>query len=227
MGVKAVLFDAGNTLIYVDPYRLAEMFAAEGLEADADRVVAAERVARRALHEAVGGGHQGTEPEVWRGYFLTLFRELGVPDASMEAVGRRLRETHAADHLWTWVAPGTEEALDELRRDGFRLAVISNADGRMEDLLVRTGLRSWFEFVLDSAVVGSAKPDPEIFLEACRRLSLPPDACLYVGDLGPVDHAGATAVGMQAVLLDPVGLHGSDVPVIGRLGDLPGFVRAL
>jgi len=224
--LRAVLFDAGNTLVYVDPRRAGALLAAGGGAGDLDAVRSAELEARRLLQDRVADGHIGMEPEIWREYFDTFFRAAGVPDERVMEVGRALRDEHARDHLWTWVEDGTRDALELLADAGLRLAVISNADGRVEGVLERVGLRDLFEFVLDSEVVGVAKPDPRIFLEACRRLELKPAACLYVGDLRPVDYVGARRVGMDAVLLDPLGLHHADAPAIGSLTELPAFVAA-
>ena len=70
------------------------------------------------------------------------------------------------------------------------MGVISNADGRMEDALEGRGLRGTVEFVIDSEVVGVEKPDSRIF-EAGARLGPTAEACVYVGDLYPVDYVGA------------------------------------
>lgn len=225
--VRAVLFDAGNTLIYADPERMAAMLAAAGAVTDAAAVGAAELEARRRLHELIAEGHAGTEPEVWREYFGALFRGAGVPKERMEEAGRLLRETHAREHLWTHVEEGTTQTLEALADAGYRLGVISNADGRVESVLERVGLRPHFEFVLDSEVVGAEKPDPRIFREACRLLDLDAAVCLYVGDLYPVDYLGATRAGMEAVLLDPLGIHRGHAPTVGRLDALPAFVAGL
>jgi len=221
---RAVLFDAGNTLVYADPARMAQIFTEAGWPADATRVAAAEMSARRRLHEAIGNGSVGTEPEVWREYFGVLLAGSGVPEEGRSDVGRRIREVHASDHLWTHVAAGTMEVLGELSARGYRLAVISNADGRMEALLDRVGLRDHFEFVLDSEVVGVEKPDPGIFLEACRLLGMSPGACVYVGDLYPVDYVGARAAGLEAVLLDPLRLYEGRARRVDALGELPGVL---
>lgn len=225
--VRAVLFDAGNTLVYADAERMAAMLVRAGVGTDASAVRSAELEARRRLHELISEGHVGTEAVVWREYFGTLFRGAGVPEERMQEAGRLLRDTHAREHLWTHVEEGTAEALEALARAGYRLGVISNADGRVEGVLERVGLRPHFEFVLDSQVVGAEKPDPRIFLEACRRLDLDAPACLYVGDLYPVDYLGATRAGMEAVLLDPLGIHRGHAPTVGRLGALPDFVSKL
>lgn len=212
--------------MHVDPRRLAEIFEAAGATVTVEDVRRAELDARRRLHEAIAEGHVGTEPEVWQGYFSELFRLSRVPEAGMELAGRLLVERHGTDHLWTWVEEGTAAALEALGAAGYRLGVVSNADGRIESLLEAVGLRRHFEFVIDSEVVGVEKPDRRIFDEAVRRLGVEADACLYVGDLYTVDYLGATAAGLRAVLVDPLGLYPDRAPTIEALGRLPEFLEA-
>lgn len=218
--LQAVVFDAGNTLVYVDPRRLKDVFDAGGVPTDMERLRQGEITARRRLHERVADGHAGTEPELWREYFTGLLREGGADDSTLPRLARTLRDAHAESHLWTWMEPDTPGALQSLLDAGYRLAVVSNADGRVEGVLEEVGLRPYFEFVLDSEVVGVEKPDRRIFLEASRRLGLGPEACLYVGDLYPVDYVGATRAGMDAVLLDPLGLHTERAPTVATLSEL-------
>ena len=102
-------------------------------------------------------------------YFSELFRRVGLPEDRFPPLGQRLFARHAERNLWSRVRERTLETLEELRRRGFRLAVISNADGRVEALLEQVGLRSPFEFVIDSQVVGLEKPDPRIFRLGLER----------------------------------------------------------
>jgi putative hydrolase of the HAD superfamily len=222
--VRAVLFDAGNTLVSIDARRLSDILRTVGGETDVDLIRQAELRARRSLHHAIQDGHVGTEHSVWHGYFKELFRFCGVPPDKMGQAGQELRDQHGRHHLWTGVQEGATEVLEALRAEGYRLAVISNADGRIQALLEEVGLLPHFEFVIDSEVVGVEKPDSEIFLEGCRRLDLPPGECLYVGDLYPVDYVGARVTGLQAVLLDPLALYGQKADTIAGLRDLPGYL---
>jgi HAD superfamily hydrolase (TIGR01509 family) len=107
------------------------------------------------------------------------------------------------------------------------MAVISNADGRVEGLIRDAGLGEYFEFVLDSEVEGVEKPDPEIFLRACERMGVVPEESLYVGDLYPVDVLGAQNVGMRAVLLDPGGALDYPVDTIPSVEFLPDYLSGL
>jgi len=226
--IRAILLDAGNTLVFVDRHRVLEIYREHGVEAGEATFIEAEFAARLILTERIRSGASGTEAHVWQEYFVTLFRRCGVPESLMEGVGARLREVHRREHLWTQVEPGTEEALARLADQGYRLGVISNADGRVEALLKSRGLLPHFEFVLDSEVVGVEKPDPRIFRAAVERLALPPEECLYVGDLYPVDVVGARGAGLQALLLDPLGRLGHHpVARVPSVLELPGFLESL
>jgi putative hydrolase of the HAD superfamily len=222
--VEAIVFDAGNTLLFADRGRLLELYRAEGVESTEARVLRAELEARAELAARIESGASGTEPALWRDYFATLFRRSGVPESVLDRLGQRVRDAHRQSHLWTGVEAGTTEALEALLDAGYRLAVISNADGRMERALEEVGLRRYLEFVIDSDVVGFAKPDPRIFREGLRRLGLEPPKALYVGDLYPVDVLGARGVGMHALLLDPSGRLDHPVPTLASVGELPGWM---
>jgi len=202
--VRAILLDAGNTLVFVDRHRVLDTYRLHGVEVDEALFLEAEFLAREVLIQRITEGGTGTETHVWRGYFETLFRESGVPANQMEDVGAALVRIHHEDHLWSWVEPGTGRALESLRDAGYRLGVISNADGRIEALLQSRGLREHFEFVIDSHVVGVEKPDPRIFMAGVERMGMAAGECLYVGDLYPVDVLGARGAGLQALLLDPM-----------------------
>lgn len=226
MRPRSILFDAGNTLIFLDRTRLSRIYREEGVEWNETGYMEAEFQAREQLTRRVEDGNTGTEAHIWKEYFVTLFLGSGVPTDRLEAVGTRLREEHAAEHLWTQVTPGTHEALEELAKEGFRLGVISNADGRVEGVLEKVGLRSLVEFVVDSEVVGVEKPDPRIFHFGAERMGLPPADCLYVGDLYPVDVVGARRAGMSALLLDPSGRLDRPVERIPSVLELPAFLQS-
>lgn len=225
----AVVLDAGNTLVFVDPVRTAHIIHRHGGTGDGARFRAVEREARIVLTRGVEDGLAGTEDRFWQVYFTTLYRGMALPAEAWPAATEELMAVHARAHLWSHVAPGTEEALRRTRDAGHRLAVVSNADGRVEGLLGEVGLAGYFEFILDSAVVGVSKPDPGIFRMALERLGVEPARTLYVGDLYPVDVLGARRAGMEAVLLDPFDAlgHWTDVPRIPSVDRLPHFLESL
>jgi putative hydrolase of the HAD superfamily len=194
-----VLFDAGNTLLFLDHDRMAAAVGAVlGAPLDADRLARATGTASRAAERAVGADRDRA-----RVYLEALLLEAGVPAERMGEVAACLQQVHDESHLWCRVAENTRVALDRLRARGLRLGVVSNSDGRVEQALVAAGIRDCFDVVLDSALVGVEKPDPTIFRAALAALGVAACEALYVGDLYHVDVVGARAAGMEGVLLGP------------------------
>ena len=76
--------------------------------------------------------------------------------------------------------------------------------------------------VIDSAVVGVAKPDPRIFSFALQHhQETAPERILYVGDSVTMDVGGARAAGLHPVLLDPFDDHpDADFDRIADLSEL-------
>jgi putative hydrolase of the HAD superfamily len=145
----------------------------------------------------------------------------------MAVVRDTLLGLHREKHLWASVKAGTSEALEALRAAGYRLAVISNSDGRAVEGLAAAGLLAHFEAVIDSELVGCEKPDPRIFLTALERMGLSPAEALYVGDIYEVDVVGARRAGLDVILLDPLGNHpGRDVRVARSLREVVEIVLA-
>lgn len=84
-------------------------------------------------------------------------------------------------------------------RGAYRLSVLSNADDTLRGRLARLGILDLFDDVVCSAEVACAKPDPEIYALACRRLDRPPGECVFVDDHVPNVQA-AEAAGLRAIL---------------------------
>lgn len=85
--------------------------------------------------------------------------------------------------LWRKTEDGTAAALEEMKKRGYILGVVSNSDGRIESAFQQAGLTSYFDFFIDSFHVGVEKPNPEIFLLATERAMVSPEQAAYVGDL--------------------------------------------
>ena len=217
MTLKAILFDAGNTLVFLDYPRLAaEVGAAVGVRITGAHLVAQAGPAALALERGESSDHERATA-----YLEMLFLLAGVPEAALPVVRDTLLTLHRERHLWGGTEPGTGSTLDRLRAAGYRLAVVSNSDGRAEEALNAAQILDRFEFVVDSALVGFEKPDPRIFRYALRRLGIAPSEALYVGDIYEVDVIGARRAGMEVVLLDQLGIHaGKDVVSAQSLAEL-------
>ena len=92
------------------------------------------------------------------------------------------------------------DALDGLQRIAARLPVAALTNGNAD--LAAIGIAGLFRFQLGAREFGSAKPDPGIFLEACRRLGIAPQDVLHVGDHPQMDVAGAANAGLRSCWID-------------------------
>ena len=102
--------------------------------------------------------------------------------------------------------PNVMETLAELKRDGARLAVLTNKPQELTDLLLPAlGMGSTFAAVYGAGRKGYTKPDPRIFWHTAERLNHAPEAVLHVGDDAALDILGARAAGMPCVWLNREG----------------------
>ena len=107
------------------------------------------------------------------------------------------------------------DARDGLTRLAACLPVAALTNGNAD--LAAIGIASQFQFQLGAREFGSAKPDPGLFLEACRRLGLAPEHVLHVGDHPQTDIAGAARAGLRSCWINrgdhawPLGLPRADL----------------
>ncbi|WP_067508723.1 HAD family hydrolase [Actinoplanes sp. TFC3] len=113
-----------------------------------------------------------------------------------------------------------QSVLSELKHRGLRTALISDCTHELPAFLPSMPIAPLLDVSVFSVEVGRCKPDPEIYLEACWRLRVAPEDCLYVGDGGSHELTGATAVGMTAVRLSAPDL--ADHLVFNRDDDFAG-----
>lgn len=97
--------------------------------------------------------------------------------------------------------PGFEELLEEARARGIPRALASSSAQRLvEATLARFGVRDGFDAVVTGDCVARPKPAPDIFLEAARRLGIPPGGCVVLEDsLAGVRAARAAGMSVVAV----------------------------
>jgi putative hydrolase of the HAD superfamily len=89
-----------------------------------------------------------------------------------------------------------EETLTALKAAGIKLGLLS--DFPPEEKLKNLGIFELWDTVLCSEILGELKPDPLPFVELARRMGLPPEKILYVGNSFSYDVEGAKKAGMGA-----------------------------
>lgn len=207
MALKAVIFDAGNTIMLINYGVVTEALAAEGFDVDETAVREAEYRARVRLDQILARRNSTEAPQIFHRYMQFVCEGIGVPwGVAAEQALQRLAEYHRTHNLWNQPNPQAFAVLQALRDRGLTLGMISNSNGWVERLMTESGLRPYFHFVLDSRLVGVEKPDPRIFRMALDQVGIGPAEALYIGDLYSIDIVGPRAAGMRAILLDPAGL---------------------
>jgi putative hydrolase of the HAD superfamily len=166
-----------------------------------------------------------SRPEEFTDYTHAFLRAVGVPAEWLEQ-GAAALATVLVPAVWHQPVPGARAAAERLAAAGLRLAVTSNADGHVAEMLARhelvqvgdgPGLR--VEHISDSGIVGEHKPDAAMFVATAEGLGLPLHRICHIGDAGGYDADGAAAAGMVAVHVDPLGVCPADHLHVASLHD--------
>ena len=219
--VKAIFFDVGNTLLFPNRERIHAPLTKRGILPDADVLRNLECRIKNQF-DGMMTRHGNTDHSFWWMFYSQLLSEIGLND---NAVRDQLVASIRNSGNWDTVRPGTAEQLGDIGTR-YPIAVISNADGKIEDVLRRCGIAHCFRTITDSGLVGYEKPHPEIFRQALQSMNAAPEQSLYVGDVYSVDYLGATGAGMQAVLMDiPGAYQDKGVPRVESLEELQTVLR--
>jgi len=223
--LDTLFLDAGGVLVNPGWERVSAVLVARGVGAAPERLREAEPRAKRELDSPEVVPATSDAGRGWL-YFDLVLSHAGIARSpATDAALADLRSYHALHNLWEEVPADVRPALERFRAAGLRLVVVSNANGTVEALLERLGLRAFFDVVFDSHREGVEKPDPRFFRLALERSGSRADRTVHVGDFYHVDVAGARAAGLAAVLVDGAGLHaGADCP---RVRDLLVLADAL
>jgi HAD superfamily hydrolase (TIGR01509 family) len=211
--LRAIFFDAGNTLVYPRCEELAGDLTAHGLPATVEDFFVAERAGKSKLDEWLwpqirkGDVPRTIDQYYWGEYLRALMDRIRAPEEVRDALMLRVANGFRDIKLWSRVLPETPPYLENLRGRGYFLGVISNSTGTIEEQLGRVDLLRYFHTVLDSAIVGIEKPHPEIFRLAIERASVAPSEAIFVGDTYSTDVGGAQLAGIHGVLIDRVGAY--------------------
>jgi HAD superfamily hydrolase (TIGR01509 family) len=197
---RFIFFDVGNTLLFPNRARLLAPLPADRHPSLEDW----QALERRTKHEFDQGFMEGkVDHGFWWTFHTYLLQDLNAVD---DGLRNPLVENTQKSANWDQILPGTREALERLRKQ-YAIAVISNADGRIDAVLRRCGIVDCFQSITDSGHVGHEKPHPVIFEAALREMKADAADSLYVGDVYSVDYVGARQAGMQAVLFDVAGAY--------------------
>ena len=223
MPLTALFFDVGNTLLFPNRERMLRPLHLRGVFPAGEMLQEIERKTKRAF-DVLEENDFSVDHGFWNIYYSDLLDQLSIKD---ETLCHELVTLTRISANWCDIRPETREALLRLG-EKYRLAVISNADGKIAEVLGRNGIADCFESITDSGIVGKEKPHPAIFEAALRSMGVAPQESLYIGDVYSVDYLGATRFGRRGILFDGAGAYrDKGLPRVESLEGLESRVRNL
>src|SRR6266700_487002 len=198
---KAIFFDAVGTLFYLSKTvgaHYALVGSEVGLTLDAQQLDRAYFTAWKQMpwRGAIDGPRENDDKGWWRELVdLVLDRVApGLDEIDRDNFFEVAYEHFVEAGVWE-LYPEVVDVLEKLR-PRFRLAVISNFDGRLRMILEQLGVSKFFSQVFISSEIGADKPNPLIYRRAVIFLGIKAEEVLHVGDDSERDWKGATAAGL-------------------------------
>jgi putative hydrolase of the HAD superfamily len=231
--IKAVFFDFYQTLVHYQPSQ-EELEAAAlknlGINVTADALrrpiltanefiyqkIAARPLSRRSREETMA---------LYAEYQRIVLKEAGI--AADEKIVLRLLGMMQQAKMDLVLFDDVMPALDDLKKRGLKLGLISNIERDMSATLDKLGLSAQLDIVVTSQDAGCTKPQPEIFQYVLKKAGIQPAKAVYVGDQYQVDVIGAEGAGMKGILIDRDNYYKEklDCPKIKSLKDLDDYLE--
>ena len=232
MGIKAITFDVGSTLLFPDPPEdvvMQRALASLGHDVVLESITPYIETMYVEVYENELKTHpdfwadDDTSRDLWYAMYRWLATQLGFADIKEELATFVYQAYLSADNwsLYDEVIP----ALEALKARGIRMAVISNWDGNLPQLLQDIDIAKYFDTITTSALVNLRKPDPRIFALTLDNLSLKPFEIMHVGDNVEADGFGAREAGVETIIIDRERRYtGSDFKSIQSLLELVALI---
>ena len=230
MGIKAVLFDLGNTLVKLwipetVYHRILTSFKINrSIEEIREALVKAQKDSERLKYEQLFG--KIPYEEYWNKRDGLLLRHLGLP------LDRKLLkkiQTRWFDYAECPLFPDVNPVLSKLRERGLKMGIISTGyEQDIEAITQKTGLqKELFEVIVGADTLKKTKPDPEVFKYALTKLKVKPQETLFVGDEIDADYRGAENAGIHALLIQRTENKTSQTSDLSTIGSLEEVFKYL
>jgi len=205
--LNTVLFDLDGTLVQHGHVLLPELLTTWQEERDLPEIKQAFAHQILWFYDHVADAErQGWVEELWQRFYKRILGDLGIPDAD-DSRARHVYDFfagHPVPPLFDDVRP----VLGHLRRDGWKLGIITQRDRAGADRFLRThGLLESFPVIIAGDDGLGRKPDADAFHAALGQLHVTPTQAVFVGDRIDDDCEGALNAGLGAFLIDRDDFH--------------------
>jgi putative hydrolase of the HAD superfamily len=180
--IRGVIFDFGNVICSFDVEKfLAKLHGWSGLDVETLR----DRVYGSRLHSRYERGEISSKE-----FHREVIRRIGV-DVPVEELAEGFCD------IFTPLE--STQGLIRTLKGKYRLGLLSNTnEWHFLRRIRKVPVFPLFDAVTLSFEVGALKPEPEIYLDALRKLSLPPEACVFIDDIGKYAD-GAAVLGIRGI----------------------------
>lgn len=229
---KAVMFDFGDTLATTlpsYPERIEMAIRESGFDFESTEYIEAYMKAdylsfvRYKLTEKISNRNRLE----W--LFEILTEELNLRTDPYELMASTRKNMNKIKFTRRIAFNGVQSTLEHLREEGFKLAVVSNNDGRVEQKCEDVGIRKFFDVIVDSGNIGIIKPESGIFYRALENLALDTSEVVHIGDLYGADVLGAYNAGIDAIWFNQRrsrDYENTGVVQIRKMSELPGLLSS-
>jgi len=199
--IRGVIFDFGNVICSFDVgIFLAKLHEGSGLDVGTLR----DRIYGSGLHSRYERGDISSEE-----FHREVVRRIGM-DIPVDELAERFSD------IFTPLE--STQGLIRALKGRFRLGLLSNTnEWHFLRHIRKVPVFPLFDAVTLSFEVGALKPEPEIYLDALRKLSLPPEECVFIDDIGKYAE-GAAALGIRGIHYTN---HADLLRVLSGLGVVP------
>ena len=231
-GIRAITFDAGDTLVFAEPSlrtRIETALAANSLSwseqglSEALRAMTATGVIRYLA------GEDTDSPGFARECSALLLRGLTGAEPS-EGLAADVAASYAGLPYESVVSPDAAPLLRALRERGFKIGIVSDWGGDLVDIFTTGGCGDLIDAYAVSSALGVTKPSPLLFTSIAAALGVAPGEIVHVGDFLELDVIGALSAGLHAILYDWKRFYDSvamEAPVARSFAELSALLLAI
>ena len=206
MTIRAVLFDMGNTLVKYDYGSPEEVFhrvlVSMGITKSVNEIKRAFLNAEKEAKDInLLSLHGKIECEdYWQRWDSLILKHLKITgnEELVKAV-----QSKWFDHVGCTLFPEVKEVLLKLKQKELKLGLVSLA--YEEEIALILGIsnldKKRFDIIVGVDTIKKAKPHPDVFNYALRKLKVRPEETLFIGDNIDADYKGAEKVGIKAILV--------------------------
>ena len=153
--IKNIFFDVGGTLLFPNFVRIHEPLAEHGIVPDREHLRKLECLTKNQF-DGMMTSNGSTDHSFWWMFYSQLLSELEFKD---DAVLDQLVTGIRNSANWDTIRPGTAKQLEEIG-DRYQIAVISNADGKIDNVLTRCGIADCFTAITGTCRLSAASTCP-------------------------------------------------------------------